>query len=67
MADDRLPKRGPGRQDNGNFHLSEIEITIGSRVKVRSPSADHDQDGWTVAARHRWQRTHRMGHLSRSQ
>lgn len=49
MADDRLPKRGPGRQDNGNFHLSEIEITIGSRVKVRSPSADHDQDGWTVA------------------
>jgi hypothetical protein len=24
LPDDRLPKRGPGRWDNGNFHLSEF-------------------------------------------
>ncbi|MGL4550290.1 MAG: DUF1549 and DUF1553 domain-containing protein, partial [Gemmataceae bacterium] len=49
LADDRLPKRGPGRQANGNLHLSEVEVTVGTRVKLAGPTADHDQDGWTVA------------------
>ncbi|GDY20290.1 hypothetical protein LBMAG56_16350 [Verrucomicrobiota bacterium] len=26
LPDDRLPKRGPGRWDNGNFHLSEFRV-----------------------------------------
>ena len=26
LADDSLSKRGPGRQDNGNLHLSEIKV-----------------------------------------
>ena len=26
LSDDSLPHRGPGRQDNGNLHLSEIKI-----------------------------------------
>jgi len=26
LADDALPMKGPGRQDNGNLHLNEIEV-----------------------------------------
>ncbi|MBI4602478.1 MAG: DUF1549 domain-containing protein [Planctomycetes bacterium] len=29
LADSRLPKGGPGRQDNGNLHLSEIRLLTG--------------------------------------
>src|SRR5262249_36630211 len=50
LSDTRLPKRGPGRQDNGNLHLSEIEVTVGTaRVKLAGPTADHDQEGSTAA------------------
>lgn len=28
LADDSLPKQGPGRQDNGNLHLSEFTLSI---------------------------------------
>jgi hypothetical protein len=31
LADDRLPKRGPGRHDSGNFHLSEIQVLCGGQ------------------------------------
>src|SRR5581483_7652314 len=31
LADDTLPKRGPGRRDNGNFHLSEFRLSADGR------------------------------------
>jgi hypothetical protein len=56
MADERLPKGGPGRQpDNGNLHLSEIQVLLfepGAEtprvLSFTNASADFDQDGWTV-------------------
>jgi hypothetical protein len=56
FADDALPKKGPGRQDNGNFHLSEIEAqllkpraTEPEKLKIVRATTDWDQDGWGVA------------------
>ena len=51
LPDDRLPQRGPGRWDNGNFHLSEFRAfaAAGGSTKAASPlvfsraSADHDE------------------------
>ena len=56
IADERLPKRGPGRQpDNGNLHLSEIQAQLfepGAEtprvLSLGHASSDFDQDGWTV-------------------
>ena len=49
LTDDTLPHRGPGRQDNGNLHLSELRVTATSKaVKIRTATADFDQQGWTV-------------------
>lgn len=54
LADDSLPMRGPGRQDNGNLHLTEFEVAVFEaeaaepvRVKFRKATADFDQNGWT--------------------
>lgn len=54
LADDSLPMRGPGRQDNGNLHLTEFEVAVFDaaaaepiRVKFRRATADFDQSGWT--------------------
>ena len=50
LTDDSLPHKGPGRQDNGNLHLSEVDVTIGDAVvPIRAAAADFDQDGWGVA------------------
>jgi hypothetical protein len=53
LADDSLPQRGPGRQDNGNLHLSELEIysvegteTI---VPIARAVADFNQTDWDIA------------------
>lgn len=59
FSDARLPKHGPGRQDNGNFHLSEFQIQFETKgngaeprlktpVELQNASADFDQDGWRV-------------------
>ncbi len=49
LPDSSLPARGPGRSENGNFHLSEIEIRIGGKtVEIESAVADFDQTGWEV-------------------
>jgi hypothetical protein len=55
LADGTLPMRGPGRQDNGNFHLSEFQVLVfepgapqGRAVKFASVSADFNQAGWTI-------------------
>ncbi len=51
LTDDSLPHRGPGRQDNGNLHLSEIELIVGEGrpVALRNPQADFDQVDWGIA------------------
>ncbi|MFO0804822.1 MAG: DUF1549 and DUF1553 domain-containing protein [Gemmataceae bacterium] len=50
LADDTLPMKGPGRQDNGNLHLSEFGLVAnGKPVPLRTPTADFNQDGWTIA------------------
>ena len=54
IKDDRLPKRGPGRAENGNLHLSEVslhwfppEAGTAIPIKISRASADFDQEGWT--------------------
>jgi hypothetical protein len=48
------PYKGPGREDNGNFHLSEIRLFLKREngapqpVDLRNPSADFNQNGWAV-------------------
>ncbi len=55
LSRDSLPMRGPGRNDNGNFHLSEIELRIfenGSNqsqlVKFKNATADFNQGDWGI-------------------
>ena len=53
LSDPALPKGGPGRQDNGNLHLSECEIYIdgpgGARqIKIARATADFNQQDWTI-------------------
>jgi len=56
MSDERLPMKGPGRQDNGNLHLSEFQVLAGPRdagglvpVAIARASADFNQAGWDIA------------------
>ncbi len=56
LADESLPSSGPGRADNGNLHLTEIEAFVFDadsveprRLKIRQAVADWDQEGWTIA------------------
>lgn len=52
LTDDSLPQHGPGRQDNGNFHLSEFEVFVEGRetpLVLVNPTADFDQSGWEIA------------------
>lgn len=55
LADNSLPLRGPGRNDNGNLHLSELEMRVfesdGTRsqpVKFRRATADFNQTDWGI-------------------
>jgi mono/diheme cytochrome c family protein len=56
LADPSLPMKGPGRQDNGNLTLSEIEAQLFDtggaqpvKLKFTRATADFDQQGWTSA------------------
>ena len=56
LAHDSLPMRGPGRMDNGNFHLSEIQVLLHEPgqpsprpVKISRATADFDQAGWDIS------------------
>jgi hypothetical protein len=57
LTDPSLPHQGPGRQDNGNLHLNEIRVEAARKatpgmkkpVTLQNPSADFNQNGWTVA------------------
>jgi hypothetical protein len=55
LTDGSLPHQGPGRQDNGNLHLSELKLWAssggGSEPKLlalQNPTADFNQQGWTI-------------------
>jgi mono/diheme cytochrome c family protein len=57
LTDPSLPLGGPGRMDNGNLHLNEFRVRAAPRsapaearpVRLKNPTADFNQDGWTVA------------------
>ncbi len=55
LTDDSLPKKGPGRQDNGNLHLTDLRAYAVhsdgsiSEIALRNPVADYDQEGWGIA------------------
>ncbi|MDB6124531.1 MAG: Protein of unknown function (DUF1553)/Protein of unknown function (DUF1549)/Planctomycete [Pedosphaera sp.] len=57
LTDPSLPHNGPGRQDNGNLHLSEFQVKAASRtnaaitktVLLQNPTADFNQQDWDVA------------------
>jgi hypothetical protein len=57
LADDSLPHRGPGRQDNGNLHLSEFTVEAApaalpdqrKTVALSRAFADFNQAGWEIA------------------
>ncbi len=56
LADDSLPHRGPGREPNGNLHLSEFQLLVFERgsnaprpVALRHPTADYNQPDWTIS------------------
>ncbi len=56
LADDSQPLKGPGRNDNGNFHLTEFEISYlppnaaaAVPCKCVKATADFDQMDWQVA------------------
>lgn len=50
LTHDSLPMKGPGRQDNGNLHLSEFRVKAnGADVPIAKATADFDQQGWDIA------------------
>jgi hypothetical protein len=56
LPDDRLPSKGPGRQDNGNLHLSEIRLNLvpsatpdqPQKLALQNATADFNQQGWGI-------------------
>lgn len=52
LQDDSLPHHGPGRQGNGNLHLSEIEVFVSggeTPIGLINPKADFNQQDWGIA------------------
>jgi hypothetical protein len=57
LADDRLPTRGPGRADNGNFVLNELRVTASplddpsaaKSVGLRNPDASYSQPSYHIS------------------
>jgi tetratricopeptide (TPR) repeat protein len=45
LADDRLPNKGPGRRQNGNFHLNDVQVTVtpGGALAWSRAFADYEQ------------------------
>jgi len=55
LTDDSLPHRGPGRLDNGNFHLTELELHVfratgaaAEKASFSRATADFDQASFTA-------------------
>ncbi len=53
LADESLPQGGPGRQDNGNLHLTELEAYCGEgekrQLEFARATADFNQTDWEVS------------------
>jgi hypothetical protein len=57
LSDASLPLRGPGRQENGNLHLTEFRVEASPLdepakkrlVPIARAVADFNQDGWDIA------------------
>ncbi len=55
LSDPSLPMKGPGRQDNGNLHLSEFRLLLWPGqglppipIPIKHGVADFNQQGWTI-------------------
>jgi cytochrome c553 len=56
LTDDSLPMKGPGRQGNGNLHLSEFRASVIQAGEIETlhplslvqPRADFNQAGWEI-------------------
>ena len=51
LTDESLPRNGPGRNENGNFHLSEFEVYVDDckvPEAIGNTTADFDQTGWEI-------------------
>ena len=56
LTDDRLPSKGPGRPPNGNFVLTELEVTVAPKsdpsksrkIRLRNAKADFSQTNYAV-------------------
>ncbi len=61
LTHDSLPRKGPGLASNGNFVLTDVQVgrrTLGEPdtlhpIKLVAASADHEQDRFPAAQRHR--------------
>ncbi|MFM7057934.1 MAG: PSD1 and planctomycete cytochrome C domain-containing protein [Planctomycetota bacterium] len=56
LPHESFPAQGPGRAENGNLHLNEVELKVfsgdqneGQSVAFQHATADFEQDGWTIA------------------
>jgi hypothetical protein len=55
LPDERLPMKGPGRQENGNLHLSEVRFgwieadeLKPTWLPLQNATADFNQQGWGI-------------------
>ncbi len=55
LPHESLPGTGPGRAENGNLHLNEVELRVfrrtgdvGERLSIQRATADFSQEGWTI-------------------
>ncbi len=50
LPHDSLVNKGPGRADNGNFVLSELEVRAdGKPIEMSAVKADFEQQGWALS------------------
>ncbi|WP_165252009.1 PSD1 and planctomycete cytochrome C domain-containing protein [Paludisphaera soli] len=57
LPDERLPSGGPGRNANGNLHLTDVEVFQASSAApddwrpapIARAASDYDQPGWGIA------------------
>jgi hypothetical protein len=57
LSDNALPKKGPGRQDNGNLHLTELVVKASlaaetnnlMNIALQNAKADFNQTDWGIA------------------
>lgn len=50
LADESFANKGPGRADNGNFVLSELQLSVDDKPhSLTAVKADFEQQGWPLA------------------